>query len=45
VDDHVLRVRDLVDAGAQHVIVALDGVWDLPVIERFGEVIRRSRGG
>ncbi|MGF1647829.1 MAG: TIGR03560 family F420-dependent LLM class oxidoreductase [Kineosporiaceae bacterium] len=44
VDDHVLRVRDLVDAGAQHVIVALDGVWDLPVIERYGEVISRSRG-
>jgi F420-dependent oxidoreductase-like protein len=45
VDDHVLRVRDLVAAGAQHVIVALDGVWDLPVIERYGEVMRRSRGG
>jgi F420-dependent oxidoreductase-like protein len=43
VDDHVLRVRDLAAAGAQHVIVALDGIWNLPVIERFGEVIASVR--
>jgi F420-dependent oxidoreductase-like protein len=39
VEDHVLRVRALRDAGVQHVIVSLEGVWDSPAIDRFAEVI------
>lgn len=44
VDDHVLRVRALAEAGVGHVIVSLDGVWDGAALERFGEVIAAVRG-
>jgi F420-dependent oxidoreductase-like protein len=43
VDDHVLRVRHLAAAGAEHVITSLDGVWELAVVERFAEVIAAAR--
>jgi alkanesulfonate monooxygenase SsuD/methylene tetrahydromethanopterin reductase-like flavin-dependent oxidoreductase (luciferase family) len=43
VEDHVLRVRSLVAAGVQHVIVSLEGVWDSPAVQRFGEVIAAFR--
>jgi F420-dependent oxidoreductase-like protein len=45
VEDHVLRVRTLQEAGVQHVIVSLDGIWDSPAIERFAEVIAAFRAG
>ena len=43
VEDHLLRVRALHAAGAQHLIVSLAGVWDSPAVERFGEVIAAAR--
>jgi F420-dependent oxidoreductase-like protein len=43
VDDHVLRVRALQQAGVQHVIVSLPGVWDSPAVETFGAVIAALR--
>jgi F420-dependent oxidoreductase-like protein len=43
VSDHVLRVRALQDAGVQHVIVSLPGVWDSPAVETFGAVITALR--
>jgi len=43
VEDHVLRVRALREAGVQHVIVSLAGLWDHPAIERFAEVIASCR--
>ncbi len=39
IEDHVLRARALQQAGVQHVIVSLEGVYDSPAIERFAEVI------
>ncbi len=44
VDDHVLRVQALRDAGVHHVIVSLPGLWDSPAIARFGRVIAAHRG-
>jgi F420-dependent oxidoreductase-like protein len=43
VEDHVLRVKALQDAGVQHVIVSLAGLWDYPAIDRFAEVIAACR--
>ena len=43
VEDHVLRVGALRDAGVRHVIVALAGVWDSPAVARYGEVVRAVR--
>ena len=43
VEDHVLRVRALREAGVQHVIVSLAGLWDYPAIERFAAVIAACR--
>ena len=43
VADHVVRVGALRDAGVQHVVVALAGVWDSPAVERYGEVVRAVR--
>ncbi len=40
VEDHVLRAGALLDAGVDHVIVSLVGVWDSPAIARYAEVIR-----
>ena len=45
VEDHVLRARALRDAGVQHVIVSLPGVWDSPAVETFGRVIDALRAG
>jgi len=39
IEDHVLRARALQQAGVEHVIVSLEGVYDSPAIERFAEVI------
>jgi alkanesulfonate monooxygenase SsuD/methylene tetrahydromethanopterin reductase-like flavin-dependent oxidoreductase (luciferase family)/predicted kinase len=44
VEDHVLRSRALQAAGAQHLIVSLDDVWDSPALERYAEVITTLRG-
>jgi alkanesulfonate monooxygenase SsuD/methylene tetrahydromethanopterin reductase-like flavin-dependent oxidoreductase (luciferase family) len=44
VDDHVLRVQALRRAGVQHVIVALDDVWEPGAVERYGELIARAGG-
>jgi F420-dependent oxidoreductase-like protein len=41
VEDHVLRARAFGQAGVQHLIVSLVGVWEGTAIERFGEVIAR----
>jgi alkanesulfonate monooxygenase SsuD/methylene tetrahydromethanopterin reductase-like flavin-dependent oxidoreductase (luciferase family)/predicted kinase len=43
VEDHVLRARALQAAGAQHLIVGLDDVWDSPAVERYAEVIAALR--
>jgi F420-dependent oxidoreductase-like protein len=43
VADHVLHARALRDAGVQHVIVSLEGVWDSTAVEDFGEVIAAFR--
>jgi len=43
VEDHLLRVQALREAGVQHLIVSLAGVWDSPAVERFGEVIAAVR--
>jgi F420-dependent oxidoreductase-like protein len=43
IEDHVLRVKALRDAGVQHVIVSLAGLWDYPAIDRFAEVIAACR--
>ena len=43
VEDHVLRIRALQQAGVQHVIVSLPGVWDSPAVETFAEVISTLR--
>ncbi len=43
VEDHLVRVRSLVDAGVEHVIVALTGVWEPGTVETYGEVVRRTR--
>jgi len=45
VADHVLRVRALRAVGVQHVIVSLDGLWDTPAVEAFGEVIAACADG
>jgi F420-dependent oxidoreductase-like protein len=39
VDDHAVRVEALRRAGVDHVIVALDDVWDDGAIERLAELI------
>ncbi len=43
VEDHVLRVGALRDAGVQHVIVSLAGVWDSPAVEHYGAVVAAVR--
>ncbi|HVN10748.1 MAG TPA: LLM class flavin-dependent oxidoreductase [Kineosporiaceae bacterium] len=43
VDDHVLRIEALRRAGVQHVIVALDDVWDDGAVEAYGELISAWR--
>ena len=39
VDDHALRIEALLRAGVEHVIVALDDVWEPGAVERYGELI------
>jgi hypothetical protein len=43
VEQHAARVRDLVTAGAGTVVVSLADLGDTAPIERFAEVIERSR--
>ncbi len=43
VSDHVLRVRALLAAGVDHVIVAVDDVWREGSMEVFAEVIEAVR--
>lgn len=43
VEDHALRVGALADAGVEHVIVSLAGVWDSPAVEHYGSVITAAR--
>ncbi len=44
VEDHVLRVEALRRAGVQHVIVALDDLWEPGALERYGELIALAGG-
>jgi hypothetical protein len=39
VDDHALRIEAFLRAGVEHVIVALDDVWEPGAVERYGELI------
>jgi alkanesulfonate monooxygenase SsuD/methylene tetrahydromethanopterin reductase-like flavin-dependent oxidoreductase (luciferase family)/predicted kinase len=39
VEDHALRIEALRRAGVEHVIVALDDVWEPGAVERYGELI------
>jgi alkanesulfonate monooxygenase SsuD/methylene tetrahydromethanopterin reductase-like flavin-dependent oxidoreductase (luciferase family) len=43
VEDHVLRLAALRDAGVDHAIVALDDVWEPGAVERFGELVAAAR--
>jgi F420-dependent oxidoreductase-like protein len=43
VEDHVLHVRALQEAGVDDVIVSLEGVWDSAAVTTFGEVIAALR--
>ena len=43
VEDHVLRTEALRRAGVQHLIVALDDVWEPGAVERYGELIAASK--
>lgn len=43
VDDHVVRVKALREAGVDTVIVALVGVWELDVLASYGKVIDAFR--
>jgi alkanesulfonate monooxygenase SsuD/methylene tetrahydromethanopterin reductase-like flavin-dependent oxidoreductase (luciferase family) len=44
VEDHVLRIEALRRAGVQHVILALDDVWEPGAVERYGELIEAAGG-
>jgi len=43
IDQHTARVRDLVAAGTDTVVVSLADLGETGALERFAEVIRRSR--
>lgn len=43
VDDHVVRLRALGEAGVEHAIVSLADVWEPGAVERFGQVIAAHR--
>lgn len=43
VEDHVLRLRALHQAGVQHAILSLVGLWDGPALDRLGEVVAALR--
>ena len=43
VEDHVLRLRALQQAGVQHAILSLVGLWDGPALERLGSVVAALR--
>ena len=44
VEDHVLRVEALRRAGVEHVIVALEDLWEPGALERYGELIALAGG-
>ncbi|HYJ74816.1 MAG TPA: LLM class flavin-dependent oxidoreductase, partial [Kineosporiaceae bacterium] len=44
VEDHALRVEALRRAGVQHVIAALDDVWEPGAVERYGRLIELAGG-
>jgi hypothetical protein len=43
VEDEVLRLRALQQAGVQHAILSLVGLWDGPALDRLGEVVAALR--
>ena len=43
VDDHVLRLKALHDAGVQHALVRLVGVWDTQAVALLGQVAAALR--
>ena len=43
VEDQVLRLRALQQAGVQHAILSLVGLWDGPGLDRLGEVVAALR--
>ncbi len=44
VDDHVLRIEALRHAGVDHVIVALDDLWEPAALDRLGQLVAVVRG-
>ena len=43
VEDHALRLQALQQAGVQHAILSLVGLWDGPALDRLGEVVAALR--